>query len=65
MKNSESAKTIVQNLPRGVKKCIAEDTGLSYNTVCRYFKGLRTELKTARSILDSLKRIEQEYNESI
>ena len=64
MKKTESAKTIVQNLPRGVKKCIAEDTGLSFNTVCRFFKGLRVELKTSRLIMESLKQIEQEYNEN-
>ncbi|SNA88299.1 hypothetical protein [Flavobacterium psychrophilum] len=65
MKNSENAKAIVQNLPRGVKKCIAENTGLSYNTVCRFFKGKRTEIKTSKLITENLRNIEKEYNESL
>lgn len=65
MKNSEKAKAIVQNLPRGVKKCLAENTGLSYNTVCRFFKGERTEIKTSKLITENLKVIEKEYNHTL
>ena len=65
MKNSENAKAIVQTLPRGVKKYIAENTGLSYNTVCRFFNGKRTEIKTSKLITENLRNIEKEYNESL
>lgn len=65
MKNSENAKSIVQKLPRGVKKCIAENTGLSYNTVCRFFNGKRTEIKTVKLIINDLKKIETDYNQNI
>jgi|GEM_PF-7061792 len=65
MKNLENVKAIVENLPRGVKKCIAENTGLSYNTVCRFFNGHKTGLKTSILITDNLKKIEREYKQSL
>lgn len=62
MKNYEKANEIVQKLPRGTKKIIAENTGLSFNTVCRYFKGMKTEIKTSQLITKKLIEIENEYN---
>ncbi|AND63642.1 hypothetical protein AX766_04225 [Flavobacterium covae] len=58
MKTFEEAKRMVENLPRGTKKRIAEITGLSPNTVYRFFNGLKTEYNTVSKIIESLKEIE-------
>ena len=62
MKNYEKANEIVQKMPRGTKKVISEKTGLSFNTVCRFFKGKKTEIKTSQLITKSLVEIENDYN---
>lgn len=63
MKNQEKAIEIIQKLPRGTKKSISEETGLSFNTVCRFFKGKNTELKTSQLIINKLTQIEVSCNQ--
>lgn len=62
MKNSEHLKVIEKKLPRGSKKIIAETTGLSYHTVCRFFKSNKSCINTKRLITSQIRIILTECN---
>lgn len=65
MKQTENMSLIEKKLPRGAKKVIAENTGLSYNTVCRFFKNKKTSIQTDRKIKVQINEIIEEYKKAI
>lgn len=65
MKDNQNVKGIEEKLPRGAKKVISENTGLSYNTVCSFFKNKKTSIQTDRKIKMELKKIITEYETAI
>lgn len=61
MKVNQNLNQIEQKLPRGFKKAIADSTGLSYNTVCSYFKNKKTSIVTHRKIEKATASIMEEF----
>lgn len=52
MQSNKKITQLEQKLPRGAKKVIAKKTGLSYNTVVRYFKGIAVSFETEMKIVN-------------
>lgn len=65
MKVSQNLKQLEEKLPRGFKKVIANNTGLSYNTVCSYFKNRKTSIHTDRKIRREIASIIEEFETPI
>lgn len=51
MQSNKKIKQLEQKLPRGSKKVISKKTGLSYNTIVRYFKGHDVSFETESKII--------------
>lgn len=51
MQSNKKITQLEQKMPRGAKKVIAKKTGLSYNTVVRYFKGYEVSFETESKII--------------
>ena len=51
MQSNKKINQLEQKLPRGAKKAIAKKTGLSYNTIVRYFKGYDVSFETEFKII--------------
>ncbi len=52
MQSNKKITQLEQKLPRGAKKVIAKKTGLSYNTIVRYFKGNEVSFDTESKIVN-------------
>ncbi|SHG32814.1 hypothetical protein [Flavobacterium johnsoniae] len=54
MQSNKKYTQLGNKLPRGSKRLIARKTGLTYNTVCRFFNGcdvsFETEVKIVREV---------------
>lgn len=62
MQSNKKTTQLENKLPRGSKRIIARKTGLTYNTVCRFFNGhdmsFETEMKIVKEatvLMDLLK----------
>lgn len=51
MQSNKKNTQLENNLPRGSKKLIARKTGLTYNTVCRFFNGCDVSFETEVKIV--------------
>ena len=51
MQSNKKITQLEQKMPRGSKKIIAKKTGLSYNTIVRYFGGYNVSFETESKIV--------------